>query len=123
LEDWQQTYGDLGLLPEEELIERWRPGGELQLTEPPVVQIAAGIIAASCATPGASIAWTDEPRRADLPDDPLAQTMRNVAGDPDPGGRYWRLYSAPFAAPAGATLWFRAHRLGFRASADVAIGT
>lgn len=119
---WQQTYGDLGLIPEAELIEQWRPGGAFQLTEPPIVNMTAGQIAATCATLGASIAWTADPPRERAPEsaNPMAR-LGGIVGDPDTGGRAWRLYSAPFTAPSGATLWFRAHRIGFRESADVAV--
>jgi arylsulfatase A-like enzyme len=114
---WQQAYGDLGLIPESELIERWRPGGAPQVTEPPAVQIAGGRIVATCATEGASIGWTTDPPGSDE----APGVLSKVTGDPETGGRAWRLYTAPFPAPAEATLWFRAQRLGFQASADVAV--
>ena len=102
-----------------ELIERWRPGGVWPVTAPPLVQLVEGKLSAACATAGASIGWT-----ADPPGSPAAPTAFNaITGDPDTGGRAWQLYGAPFAAPAGATLWFRAHRLGFRASSDVEVRT
>ena len=117
LVQWQQTYGDLGMIPEMELIERWRPGGEWPLTEPPALQIEHGRIVATCATIGASIGWTaDPPGPHEAP-----SLLGSITGDPDTGGRAWQLYTAPIAAPAGMTLWFRAHRLGYRASADTAV--
>jgi len=117
LVQWQQTYGDLGLIPEMELIERWRPGGAFPATEPPAIQILDGRLIVTCATEGASIGWT-----ADPPGEASAPSMLSaITGDPDTGGRSWLLYTAPFAAPAGVALWFRAHRLGYWASADVAI--
>jgi uncharacterized sulfatase len=127
LDAWQATYGDLGLLPEAELIERWRPGGVPPATAAPTVRVERGRIVAACDTPGASIAWTadrpvDASADAAVAADPAAQVMR-AAGDPDLEGRRWHLYSAAFDVPGGATLWFRAHRLGFRASADVAVAT
>lgn len=115
LAEWQASYGDLGLMPEAELIERWRPGGEWPATEPPTIQIVGGRIVAGCATAGASIGWTADPPGAYEPPGMLSR----VTGDPDAGGRAWRLYSAPFAPPPGAKLWFRAQRLGYRASPDV----
>jgi uncharacterized sulfatase len=117
LEQWQQTYGDLGQQPEAELIERWRPGGVLQVTAPPTIQVADGQLIAACATPGASIAWTTEPPAPS----PAPAGLNVITGDPDTGGRRWRLYSGPFAPPDRAPLWFRAERLGFRASDDVAV--
>ena len=122
LEQWQQRYGDLGLLPEEDLIERWRPGGTFQVTAPPTIQIEHGRIVATCATDGASIAWTADPPKspAGRPSD-APTPVGNVIGDPETGGRDWHLYSAPFAAPDGVTLWFRAHRLGYRESVEVTL--
>lgn len=117
LAQWQQTYGDLGLLPEAELIERWRPGGVSPATEPPRVQVVAGRVVATCTTEGASIGWTTDAPRSDVASSPFAA----VAGDPNTGGRRWRLYSGPLVAPAGATVWFRAHRLGYEESSDVAL--
>jgi N-sulfoglucosamine sulfohydrolase len=117
LAEWQRAYGDLGLLSEAELIERWRPGGIWPVTEPPAVQIANGHIVATCTTTGASIGWTVDP-----PGPPaMPSVFSTITGDPDTGGRRWQLYSAPIPVPAGATLWFRAHRLGFRASTDIAV--
>jgi uncharacterized sulfatase len=116
LDQWQETYGDLGLLPEHELVERWRPGGVLQVTAPPEVRLEDGRLVATCATEGAAIGWTSDPPRPQA--EPAA--VLNL-GDPDTGGRYWRLYSGAFVAPSGTTVWFRAQRLGFRASTDVAI--
>ncbi|HWQ15300.1 MAG TPA: sulfatase [Roseiflexaceae bacterium] len=117
LAEWQQTYGDLGLIPEAELIERWRPGGVAPATAPPAVEIVDGRIVATCATEGASIGWTADPPRPHEAPGLLSQ----ITGDPDTGGRAWHLYRAPFPAPPGITLWFRAQRLGYQASADVAV--
>jgi uncharacterized sulfatase len=117
LEQWQQAYGDLGMIPETELIERWRPGGLAQVTQPPTVQIVDGQLVATCATAGASIGWTTDPPAADH----APSQMGRITGDPTTGGRTWQLYSAPFIAPAGVKMWFRAHRLGFQASEDMIV--
>jgi N-sulfoglucosamine sulfohydrolase len=114
---WQETYGDLGLLPEEELIARWRPEGVLQVTEPPRVELVDGQVVAACATEGASIGWTASPPGGSSAPPGGAHPMAYM--NPDSGGRAWQLYSEPFVAPSGTTLWFRAQRLGFRASVDV----
>jgi N-sulfoglucosamine sulfohydrolase len=124
LDEWRATYDDLGLVPEAELIERWRPGGAFQPTEAPKVRVANGQVVAACPTVGASIGWTTDPPALDgtVSANPTAALGR-VVGDPDLEGRHWHLYSGPFAAPRGATLWFRAQRLGFRPSLDVAVTT
>ena len=118
LERWQQEYGDLGLIPEAELIERWRPGGVMPLTEPPQLEIVDGQIFASCATAGASIGWTSDPPAGEAAP---GSAFESTTGEPQTEGRSWKLYSEPVAAPEGRKIWFRAHRLGYRASPDVLI--
>jgi hypothetical protein len=86
-------------------------------TAPPALGIADGRIVATCPTAGASIAWTADPHGALEEPSFLGQ----VAGDPQMEGRVWHLYTGPFAPPDGATLWFRAQRLGYRASEDVSL--
>ncbi len=120
LDRWQAEQGDLGLVPEASLIERWRPNGALQSTAAPVVRASGGAISATCSTAGASIGWTTDPPREAVATDPLTNRMLTIGG-PDTGGRSWQLYSAPLARlPRGTRLWFRAQRLGFKASDDVA---
>ena len=118
LTDWQQQYGDLGLVPEAELIEQWRPGGELRPTDTPQVFATAGGLVARCTTAGASIGWTlDSPGKEVQPPGPLDE----VIGAPQKDGRRWQLYAGPFAPPEGADVWFRAWRLGYEPSLEVSI--
>jgi N-sulfoglucosamine sulfohydrolase len=123
LDRWEQQYPDLGLIPETELLQRWRPEGNFSTTAPPAIRIEDGKITADCATEGASIGWTADPPGP--PPDPAAPGAPNPAmentGDPDTGDRSWHLYSGPFDAPTGRTLWFRAQRLGYLQSEDVAV--
>jgi N-sulfoglucosamine sulfohydrolase len=118
LDHWQQTYGDLGLIPEEELIERWRPGGVHQVTASPTLELVDGRIQATCPTEGASIAWTSDEPKAVEPETPFARVMSGIMGSPQADGRKWQLYTTPVAAE-GHTIWFRACRLGYEDSADV----
>lgn len=118
LEQWQQQYGDLGLLPESELMQRWRPDGIAQVTAAPVLQLIDGVLHVHCATPGASIGWTSDAPQVSSE----AGIFHAITGDPDTGGRFWHLYSVPFVPPAGKQLCFRAQRLGFRASTDTLFG-
>lgn len=117
LEKWEQQCGDLGMMPEEELVEQWRPGGKMQDTAPPSVEVANGQITATCLTEGASIGWTTDPPNPDYTPD----FWTKMGGGPNTGGRYWHLYSGPFPAPEALIIWFRAQRLGFQESADVAV--
>lgn len=121
---WQQTYPDLGLIPETELLQRWRPDGTFKKTEQPEIKIETGLVTATCATEGASIAWTAVPPKPE-PESTAPDSLPpppNVVGNPDIDGRSWQLYTGPFEAPAAdRTLWFRAHRLGYQAGEDVAL--
>ncbi|HET7567526.1 MAG TPA: sulfatase [Gaiellaceae bacterium] len=140
LDAWQAEHGDLGLLDEAELAERWRPGGVEPVAEPPRVELAGGTATASCATPGASIAWTSDPPRPGLPQAPspeeaAAALVGEVEADeallhaaialwcgvPPDDGRRWRLYTGPVELAPGSTIWFRACRLGHRDSEDVRV--
>ena len=115
LADWQVQYGDLGLLPEAELIEQGRPGGEMPITATPEVAWHAGRLVAPCATHGASIGWTSDPPR----DDGAPAPFHLITGEPNSGGRAWQLYSAPLELTPGTEIWLRAQRLGYRASEDL----
>jgi uncharacterized sulfatase len=115
LDGWLDTYAETALIPEQDLIDRWRPGGASQKTATPTIEIG-DLITASCETPGASIGWTtDAPRKPEPP------TFLDLAiGSPDRDGRYWHLYSAPFEQP-DLTVWVRAWRLGFDPSDEVVV--
>lgn len=116
LDRWMRECGDLGLTPEADLIERFRPGGEWRVTGKPTVRLTDGRIVASCPTPGASIAFTFDP-----PESRPAQP-RPPTGEPATA-RKWLLYSAPIIAKPGTRVWFRACRLGYRDSEDVELAT
>jgi uncharacterized sulfatase len=118
IEEWQEEYGDLGMRPEEELVESWRPGGKMQVTAAPEIKIEDGLVVATCPTAGASIGWTSNPPPASEAE---TNWLVKAVGGPNTEGRYWRLYSGPFLVPEGQTLWFRAHRLGFRESRDIMV--
>lgn len=96
LDRWMKDIQDTGLMPEEELKERMRPGGVWQTTEAPSVAKRNGAIVLASRTEGASIVYTlDEGREAK-----------------------WFLYSTPIPAKGGV-LRARACRLGYRNSAEV----
>jgi uncharacterized sulfatase len=98
LDKWQKDTKDLGLVPELELRERMRPGGQWQQVAPPTITpLPNGKVKLACATEGASIAYTtDEGRNA-----------------------RWRLYSQEIAVPKAATLRVKGCRLGYLDSAEV----
>jgi len=100
-ERWKKDQPDLGLIPEDELKERMRPGGKKAVTAAPKIEIRAGTCTLSCPTPGASIAYTletgDRPR--------------------------WKLYAKSFSLATGARLRVRACRIGYEDSPEVTHGS
>lgn len=102
LADWIAETKDLGFVPEEELLERWRPGGVWSVTATPEAAPAGPFnesidVRLSCTTPGSSIVYTTD-SGADA---------------------YWRLYTGPIEIQESTTIRARAGRLGFRDSAEV----
>lgn len=115
LELWQQRHGDLGFLPESELLNRWRPEGKAPaVAEPLVVETRDGLIA-ECKTPGSSIAWTTDPATEESSFEP-----HDFIGSPLRDGRRWHLYTGPIT-PGTTHIWFRAFRLGYEPSHDVVL--
>ena len=102
-ERWRKDTNDLGLISEPELMERMRPGGKYETTTAPVIEPVDGArraplkVKLTCATEGASIAYTIEP-------------------GPKP---HWLLYSGEISLTRGATLRAKAIRIGFRESEEV----
>ena len=120
LDEWMARYGDLGAIPEEELEERWRPGGSPRTTAAPVVASVDGRVSVTSPTDGARIGWTtDVPNEAT---DPIGAMQREI-GMPEDDGRRWHLYTGPDSLPAGRRLTLRAWRIGFRPSDEVALVT
>ncbi len=117
LERWREEYGDMGTIPERELLERWRPGGAERVTETPIVAVQGGLITATCATEGASIAWTTDPPGV------VAERsgIERQSGSPIADGRRWHLYAGPVRATEDQPLWFGAWRLGYAASEQVIV--
>ena len=115
LDDWREDVGDMGEIPEAEMVRQWYPGGEQPDTAPPVfVPIceqspgteaapeggrfrAPVLLQLHCATQGASMAYTfDE-------------------GD----DARWLLYSGPLRLPEGtATARALAVRIGYKESRE-----
>ena len=92
-EDWIAKYGDKGALNEMEMVRNWWNGGE----NPPVtteaeVSFIDGKATLSCPTSSALIGW----RKSSL--------------------ESWKIYTGPFEAVAGDSLYVIAHRIGFEAS-------
>ena len=101
-EQWMKDTGDLGLIPEEELDERMRPGGRWSVTAAPIISPSGGRFAGpaqvriTCPTEGASIAYTTEP--GDKP--------------------RWKLYSHEITLKTSTRLRALACRLGYKDSPE-----
>jgi N-sulfoglucosamine sulfohydrolase len=101
--EWMKQTRDLGLIPEAELQARWRLGGIWQQTAAPAMTPNGGshagplTVRLSCATAGASIAYTTEHGR----------------------GPRWKLYTGDITLTESATLRAKAIRIGFLESPEV----
>lgn len=93
LDDWLSRVDDMSMtLNEEEMIERFWPGGVQPVTQPPVFELVpGGLLAISSATEGASLEWRCPP-----------------------AGR-WQLYTGPVPSDC-AQIEARAVRYGYRES-------
>lgn len=92
-EDWVAKYGDKGALNEMEMVRNWWNGGE----NPPVtaeaeVSFSEGMVTLTCPTSSALIGW----RKSSL----------------DP----WKIYTGPFEATDGDSLYVNTHRIGYEAA-------
>jgi arylsulfatase A-like enzyme len=114
---WRAEYGDMGEIPERDLLEKWRPGGMSRPTAAPRVRVDGGRIVAECATPGSSIGWTTDPPG---PVGELNELERQT-GSPLPDGRRWNLYSSAIDRPSSGPMWFGAWRLGHAPSPHVVL--
>jgi N-sulfoglucosamine sulfohydrolase len=102
LEGWMARTGDLGLLPELEMVRTrlWPGAGEQPRTAAPTLVTGPdGVLTLQCATDGASLGWR-------LPG--------------QEGWRPWDTLPRAELAP-GATLEAFAHRIGFKPSAAVTL--
>jgi hypothetical protein len=106
LDGWMASTPDLSAIPEEEMRERFWPGGRQPVTEPPSVMPAetntgsgsGGFeVSVSCETDGASVGY---------------RILTGEAGE----SWEWRLYTGPFRVEAGDTVEAMAVRYGWRSS-------
>lgn len=102
LDAWIARTGDLGLLPEGEMVRtRLWAGAETKpkTALPEVDRAKDGTVTITCATDGASIGYR--------------------AGDSGP----WQVYTGPFTLPDGVEITVVSHRIGFTPSGQVQIVT
>ncbi len=100
---WMKETQDLGLIPEDELQERMRPGGRWTVTATPTLSPNGGsfpgpaTVKITCPTGGSSIAYTTD------------------AGEQ----AHWKLYSKEVTLTRSATVRVKACRLGYKDSPEV----
>jgi hypothetical protein len=109
LDQWLDSTPDLGAIPEEEMRERFWPGGRQPVTDRPSIlpvdtdtgSGSAGFeVTVSCTTGGASIGY---------------RILKGEAGQ----SLGWKLYTGPFRAEAGDSVEAMAMRYGWRSSGVV----
>jgi N-sulfoglucosamine sulfohydrolase len=94
LDTWLASHRDLGFLPEDQLRERFFPGGKSPVTAPPLLETTGAVLRISSPSEGASI-----------------ESRIN--------GGAWRLYTGPTALEPGDAIEARAQRHGWKMSRQV----
>jgi N-sulfoglucosamine sulfohydrolase len=125
LQDWQSRYGDLGFVAEDDLLERWRPGGVWQQTPPPIIENGPEGTPTAQAADDAVIVWTDDPPSSSTTSEgagvPAMGSPGDAIGAPHADGRYWRLLTPNQPLPRDREVWVRAVRLGHLPSEDLPV--
>jgi hypothetical protein len=105
LENWMKGIGDMGSVPESEMVERMWPGRIQPKTDRPLLSLYGGrfdttvSVELDCATEGASIAYTFE------------------SGD----DVHWLLYSGPLEVTMTSNLRAKAIRYGYAESDEISV--
>ena len=90
-QEWLNKYGDLGAIPEKELLAKWWNGKDkAPQTSPPLISTQRNKVSINCTNKGASIAykkhWND---------------------------KSWEVYSRPFNVSNDDSLYVLTHRIGY----------
>jgi hypothetical protein len=94
LDQWMTDIGDMGLIPEQEMISgMWNGKDSPPVTEEPAISVEQGNVSIQCPTPGASIGY------------------KIVKNGSEPAS--WEVYTAPFTLRENETLLYQAHRIGY----------
>lgn len=93
---WMEETGDLGFIPEEELIRRFWPGKVRPVTASPESWIEGGLLYLSSGTEGGSIGFKMQ-----------GDTLQGMG---------WRIYQRPVKIDPGDTITIVAHRIGYAPS-------
>lgn len=97
--EWMKQFGDLGAIPEKELVTSWWQGKDkAPETASPEITLKDGKAHIISATKGASIAYKKHEKEKE-----------------------WQVYTRPFSIQQGDSLYVVAHRIGYSASKIVKI--
>ncbi|MDQ0242146.1 sulfatase family protein [Arthrobacter bambusae] len=123
--NWQDTYGDLGLIPEDDLLEQWRPSGVWPQTAAPSAELTDSGVQARSTTEGAHVVWTADPptsglQRPGTPADRMGSPA-DAIGAPPQDGRTWKMLCEATPPPEDCEIWIKACRLGYLESEETAI--
>ena len=99
LQEWMNDTGDMGFIPETDLIEQFWPGQQQPGTAGPVVESDGAEVTISSATEGASIGYRRQ-----------GEAVPWIA---------WNLYSGPLRLEPGEQIEIVAHRIGYTPSETV----
>jgi N-sulfoglucosamine sulfohydrolase len=94
LDSWLERVGDTREIPEDEMVARFEPRGQPEVTAPPSIVVDGGRVSIRSDTPGASLGYCIDADR-------------------------WRLYTEPFDAPPGSSVRAKAVRYGWDESEEV----
>ena len=94
LDAWLAEIGDTREMPEDELVARFEPRGEPEVTPAPALALDGRRVSIASDVPGASLGYAI-------------------------GAGRWRLYTGPFEAPPGSSVRAKAVRYGWDESEEV----
>ncbi len=104
LDNWLGRVGDMGAIPEKEMVMQMWPDGIQPVTLPPRVTRKGKMLTVTCGTKGASIAYL--------------VSDRDFSPDLNAG---WQVYFKPIPVPRGKYLYLMAQRIGYKESEIVKI--
>ena len=96
LDTWLEEVGDTREMPEDEMVARFQPRGEPEVTPAPALAIEGRRVSLRSEVAGASLAYCIEQGR-------------------------WRLYTKPFEAPHGSSVRAKAVRYGWEESDEATL--
>jgi arylsulfatase A-like enzyme len=107
--DWQKQYGDMGSVPEKEMVAKMYPNGKQQVTQSPEIIIKGKKATIKCPTEGVSIVYKVESSQAAI----QKIDARYVAR--------WQVYTRPINVQKGDKIFAIATRIGFQQSSEKSI--